>query len=146
MTETKPKRRWFRFSLRTLLVVVTVAAVASWAYWFGWPWWKVYREQHRFEVAARQLRIGTSYRDLDNLFAPNGVLGRELTSDIQGRLNAFSRFDLSSTSYFVCLRYSRRWPKESSQLIEDYPCTSVMVFRVPRPCRRNCGRSCKRSN
>ena len=30
MTETKPKRRWFRFSLRMLLLVVTVAAV-----WMG---------------------------------------------------------------------------------------------------------------
>ena len=30
MTETKPKRRWFQFSLRTLFVVVTVFGV-----WFG---------------------------------------------------------------------------------------------------------------
>ena len=31
MTETKPKRRWFRFSLRTLLVTVTLLCV-----WLGW--------------------------------------------------------------------------------------------------------------
>jgi hypothetical protein len=28
-----PKRRWFRFSLRTLFVVVTVGAVLSWLGW-----------------------------------------------------------------------------------------------------------------
>jgi hypothetical protein len=28
MTETKPKRRWFRFSLRTLFALVTVFGVA----------------------------------------------------------------------------------------------------------------------
>ena len=31
MTETKPKRRWFRFSLRTLFVLVTIIGVAA-----GW--------------------------------------------------------------------------------------------------------------
>ena len=31
MTETKPKRRWFRFSLRTLFMLVTVdGVVAGW--------------------------------------------------------------------------------------------------------------------
>jgi hypothetical protein len=31
MTETKPKRRWFRFSLRTLFVLMTIICV-----WFGY--------------------------------------------------------------------------------------------------------------
>ena len=31
MTETKPKRRWFRFSLRTLFVLVTIIGVGA-----GW--------------------------------------------------------------------------------------------------------------
>jgi hypothetical protein len=30
MTETKPKRRWFRFSLRTLFVLVTIVGAAIW--------------------------------------------------------------------------------------------------------------------
>jgi hypothetical protein len=38
MTETKPKRRWFKFSLRTLFVLVTIAGVgASWVtYQLNW--------------------------------------------------------------------------------------------------------------
>ena len=60
MTETKPKRRWFRFSLRTLLTVVAIAAVASWGYWVGWPWWQAYREQVGFEAAVRQLKAGVT--------------------------------------------------------------------------------------
>jgi hypothetical protein len=38
MTETKPKRRWFRFSLRMLFVLVTlVGVVAGWvAYQLNW--------------------------------------------------------------------------------------------------------------
>jgi hypothetical protein len=45
MTETKPKRRWFRFSLRTLFVLVTIACTgAGWvAYQLNWI-----RERHDF--------------------------------------------------------------------------------------------------
>ena len=35
MTETKPKRRWFRFSLRTLFVLVTIACIWL-GYSFNW--------------------------------------------------------------------------------------------------------------
>src|SRR5436190_21469206 len=45
MTESKPKRRWFRFSLRTLFVVVTVIGIgAGWvAYQLNWI-----RQRHEF--------------------------------------------------------------------------------------------------
>jgi hypothetical protein len=57
MTETKPKRRWFRFSLRTMFVVVTLFGVAAgWvAYQLNWI-----RQRHEF-VSARhsgQFAIG----------------------------------------------------------------------------------------
>jgi hypothetical protein len=60
MSEAKPKRRWFRYSLRALLVLVTLAAFGSWAYWIGWPWWQDYREQMEFEQSIRQLKVGSS--------------------------------------------------------------------------------------
>ena len=45
MTETKPKRHWFRFSLRTLFVLVTIIGVAAgWvAYQLNWI-----RQRHEF--------------------------------------------------------------------------------------------------
>ena len=43
MTETKPKRRWFRFSLRTLFVLVTIIGIAA-----GWVTYQLnwIRERH----------------------------------------------------------------------------------------------------
>jgi hypothetical protein len=45
MNETKPKRRWFRFGLRTLFVLVTIVGVcAGWvAYQLNWI-----RQRHEF--------------------------------------------------------------------------------------------------
>jgi hypothetical protein len=51
---TAPRRRWFRFTLRTLFVVVTLAAIAaSWvAYQINWI-----RARHTFlEIAAAEPR------------------------------------------------------------------------------------------
>ena len=42
MIETKPKRRWFRFSLRTFLVVITLFGG-----WLGWNFFEV-RERDRY--------------------------------------------------------------------------------------------------
>jgi hypothetical protein len=42
MIETKPKRRWFRFSLRTFLIIVTLFGG-----WLGWNFYEV-RERDRY--------------------------------------------------------------------------------------------------
>ena len=68
------RRRWFRFRLRTLLVVVTVAAVGSWGYWVAWPWWQAYREQTLFEAAIQHLKL-----DDDSLIDGNTYRQREMT-------------------------------------------------------------------
>jgi len=51
----------FRFSLRTLLILVTLCAVACWAYWIGWPWWQIQREQARFVASVKNLKAGVTY-------------------------------------------------------------------------------------
>ena len=71
MSETKPKRRWFRFSLRTFLAVVTLAAVASWAYWICWPLWAKGAAQLAFERSARQLKAGITLNGAYNILVPN---------------------------------------------------------------------------
>ena len=45
MTETKPKRRWFRFGLRTLFVLVTIFGVGA-----GWVAYQLnlIRQRHQF--------------------------------------------------------------------------------------------------
>jgi hypothetical protein len=43
MTETKPKRRWLRFSLRTLFIAIAVISAAWVAYQLNWI-----RERHAF--------------------------------------------------------------------------------------------------
>jgi len=64
---TAPKRRWFRFSLRTLFVVVTMVAASCWVYLAGWPRWQLYREQSDFEESVKQLRAGMTPNEGSNL-------------------------------------------------------------------------------
>ena len=62
MTETKPKRRWFRFSLRTLFVVVTIISLPlGWiAYQLSWI-----QQRHHFfshyQYNGMHMRPGSEY-------------------------------------------------------------------------------------
>lgn len=61
-----PRRRWFRFGMRTLLAALTVAAVASWLYWDGWTRWQLYLEQMQFEAAVQSMPAGMTIREADS--------------------------------------------------------------------------------
>ena len=54
----RPKRRWFRFSLRTLFVVVTVFCV--WLGWLGWQW-RIVQERESASYWLRE-RLGDVWR------------------------------------------------------------------------------------
>lgn len=80
MTDAKPKRRWFRYSLRTLLVLVTLAAVGSWGYWIGWPQWKLHRRESQFVEPIKNVKAGDMLRVLQNVVHRDPET-RFLTSD-----------------------------------------------------------------
>ncbi len=83
MTETKPKRRWFRFSLKTMLLVITAIAV-----WLGYQFNRI-RERHQFLAqhftcqpsvesypgALRMDQSGKTYFQLPDAPWPLGILG-----------------------------------------------------------------------
>ena len=62
MTETKPKRRWFRFSLRTLFVLVTIISLP-----FGWIAYQLNWIQQRhdffshYQYNGMHMRAGSGY-------------------------------------------------------------------------------------
>src|SRR5262245_55972963 len=49
-----------RFSLRTLLLVVTAAAMLFGLYWIAWPRYQAYRERSQFEAVAKTFKAGIS--------------------------------------------------------------------------------------
>src|SRR5262245_16903316 len=105
-----------RFSLRTLLLVVTAAAVFCWAYWIGWPWWLVYREQCAFEATVKQLHIGSTTNDM--LALP--------LSDARARAGVIER----SFIYPACGWFVRGWPNAvyvGVVLIDESPIEHVRV-------------------
>jgi hypothetical protein len=57
MTETKSKRRWFRFSLRTLFVVTTIIGVCA-----GWVLYQLNWIRQRHDFTARYSWIGWAWR------------------------------------------------------------------------------------
>jgi hypothetical protein len=126
MIETKPKRRWFRFSLRTLLIVVAAAAMASWGYWVGWPWWSLHREQMFFETEVQKLKVGKAqlYQVL-----PDEQNARRTYSRLREYNASMDTYLWPNAAYYIIQHYDYEgtdgWDAVASKI------DRIEVFRLP---------------
>jgi hypothetical protein len=116
-----------RFSLRTLLMIVTLAAVSFWGYWFGWPRWQIFREQVRFEESVKQLKVGMTENEASLLIRwPKTTRTNTVAFDQRGRPIVLAKYEWPNVIY--CVYYVCQ-PGEG--LHESESCISVEVFRLP---------------
>jgi hypothetical protein len=88
--ETKPKRRWFRFSLRTLLVFVTIASAG-----FGWLGMKVRQAQRQRQVVEAIWKAGGQvFYDFEHDIMPISANGPEFSATPPGPEWVWKFFDV----------------------------------------------------
>ena len=82
-TPAKPRRRWLRFRLRTLLILVTVSGAV-----LGWVGWELEQVRKEKEVIAWVIEIGgeIGYRQELSFFSKDRWFGVRVTeANIHGR-------------------------------------------------------------
>jgi hypothetical protein len=129
MTQTAAHSSSFRFSLRTMFILVTLAALASWFVVSGLPLWKTYQERTSIEAAAKQLKAGTSlFQASDALFAAARKTMWYKIADADGAEESASsvHFATDHDAYIAFLRFR---PRQIDA--EHAPCTSIEIFRLP---------------
>ncbi|HTM56291.1 MAG TPA: hypothetical protein VL175_19835 [Pirellulales bacterium] len=136
---TAPKRRWFRFSLRTLFVVVTMVAASCWVYLAGWPRWQLYREQSDFEESVKQLRAGMTPNEGSNLarFETCVFKGIALGQTPASEQVVFNVYSWPNACYCICYILSgppmQDFNAQKTDRIEVYCLPPVPVdYKSPR--------------
>ena len=90
MTETKPKRRWFRFSLRALFVLVTAFCV-----WLGW---EVNSARRQKEAVEAIIKAGGTI-GYDFQMTPNAAFAKLLRGRRPGfESGLFAKYDLDQNA------------------------------------------------
>jgi hypothetical protein len=121
-----------RFSLRTLLIVVTLSAVACWGYWIGWPWWQYGYDQQRFVESVKLIKAGISTK------AASQMVHAGSHCSVQGYGDR--RFDHAAARGYLyiwpnaiyCVHYVARWTGVGvgRRYDEWGPIVSVEVFKL----------------
>ena len=122
-----PKRLSYRFSLRTLMILVTVAALGSWVYLEGWPRLVIFWQERQFESGARQLKVGSVPLTGMQLVPGKNPVSTTYTSSGEGRLIGLTKYVWPNAVY--CIYYV--FPNGYSGGMMQAPCESVEVFRLP---------------
>jgi hypothetical protein len=132
MTDNKMKRRWFRFSLWTLFVLVTVVAVGSVAYWIGWPSWQDYCERTSVEKLFMTFKRGMTTDECENVFFDDystfkGQVQFESSSSVRagtGNIN----LDAGKATYVAFIEFE---PNGSDGTVNT--CKRIEVYQLPQP-------------
>jgi hypothetical protein len=131
MTETKPKHRWFRFSLRTIFVLVTVSTGSFWTYQTAGSQPKE-GDHGLFLQSIKQLKAGLTQDQASKLIAGTekaAVFKTEVcaTEDSDAAYHptqtvSYVWDDVIYCVYYVCERGHER---DSTG-----PCVQIQVFRL----------------
>ncbi len=121
------KRRNLRFSLRTLLVLVSLSALGTWMYLEGWPRLVVAWQEKQFESGARQLKVGSVPLTGMQLVPGKNPINTTYTSNSSGQLIGMTKYVWPNAVY--CIYYT--FPRGYSGAMMQAGCESVAVYRLP---------------
>src|SRR3954463_4338400 len=117
-----------RFTLLTLLIVVTICAFLCATIWQFWPRFRDYQARTRFESAARQFHPGMSVDDINS--ASKSATGGSFTANAKGGSVGAVYYFFNGAWYFVYLELDMT---TGIQTCSEQPCTSVKTFRLAVP-------------
>jgi len=118
-----PKRRWNRFSLRSLFVALTAVAVLAWVYWTGRFMW----QQAQLERSVKQLKCGQSFEDALFIVGQNHVALVSATGGADGKDYGWIRFQWPNATYLLVAALG---PSVDGTL-DSQKLTSIRVYRIP---------------
>src|SRR3954471_10730575 len=88
-----------RFTLLTLLIVVTICAFLCATIWQFWPRFRAYQARMRFETAANGFHPGMSVDDINNI--AKSATGGSFTANAKGRPVGAVYYFFDGAWYFV---------------------------------------------